>query len=323
MNRQNCANQEQLLEIINNFKTKKSLLEINVMFVNSNFNRNQKYKVYTLGTKEKDILPTIEYSIKYLEEEIAKRSFEKYDLELSMDETVQTVDDDKVINGKVLLETATESKIDDKWMLDEKVNLDSLDFIIFQLYDSSNGKSIYFFQKYVHPTSKYKKTLKYTLNGREAVPFKKDIITLNPIVDAILYEKHYYIFNRKNFNTIFNFKDVFYKIINENKESIKESKLFVKADDFIEDCIQDGRFLPRLTKVILAKGFDTVNSNKKKLPALKEQYNLSFQLTKDGKIAYNDKKQITDIINVLLDHFVISALTDKRMLAKAIEKYEI
>lgn len=323
MKKKEHLNKEKLLELIEDFESNKNDLEINILFINSNFERKEKYKMYTLLTGEEDILPTIINSIRYLEQEVSKRIFENYDLELSMDETVQIVEKEKVVNCVELLLKMEVALTDDSTALDENVKLHTLDFILIQLFDSTKDKSLYFFQKYIHPTAKYKTTSKFTLNGKKAVPFNKEILTVNPIVDAILHDEHYYIFNRKNFNSIFNFKDVFYKIINENKESIIKSNLFADSDTFIKDCIEDGRYLPRLTKVILAKGFETVKANKQKLPELKKKYKLTFQLDKNGKIKYNDKSEISDIINILLDHFVISALTDKKMLAKAIEKYEI
>lgn len=323
MEQNNDYKNKELLEMINNFQVNKEKLEINVMFTNSNFKRKEKYKVYTLLTDEEDILPTIERSLENLKTEFSKRSLEEYDLELSIDETVQIVEKDKVINGIELLLKMEDSIMDASMALNEKTELSTLNFLIIQLYDSINEKSLYFFASYVHPTSKFKKASKFTLNGKKAIPFKKDILTVNSAVDAILYDDNYYIFNRKNFNSIFNFKDIFYKIINENKEIMKESNLLADTDRFLKDCMEDGRYLPRLTKVILAKGFETVNSNKAKLKKMKLQYKLSFELTNDGKITYNDKNEITDILNLLLEHFVVSALTGKKMLAKAIEKYKI
>lgn len=323
MNTNNHLNQSELLGVITKFESESSNLEIDVMFTDSNFSRRQIYKGYKLLTDENDILPTVTGSIKYVKEEVSNRSFEKYDLELSMDDTVQIVEKDSVINGGELLSKMNQviSNTDD--VLDDKVKLHNLNFIVIKLYDSVNNKNMYLFQKYVHPTSKYRSAFKYTLHGKTAKLFNEEVLTINSSVDAILYDANYYILNRNNFNSIFNFKDIFYKIINDNKQKIKESNLFVTSEAFIEDCIQDGRFLPRLTKVILAEGFNTVNNNKNKLPELKQQYSLSFTLTNDNRIEYTDKSQVSDIINVLLDHFVISALTDKKMLAKAIEKYEI
>lgn len=312
MEEKECFNNKKILNILNNFKLHKDGLEVNVMFVNSSFTRNKKYRGYTLLTDNQDILPTVIDSIEYLNDEISKRSFEKYDLELSMDDIVQVVENKKVINGFELLSVMNESINDNDKILDENVRFDTLNFTVIQLYDSIEKKIMYIFKKYVHPTSRYKSTLKYTLHGKKASPFKKDVLTINSLVDAILYEENYYILNRKNFNTIFNFKDFFYKIIEDNKSMIKESNLFEESSEFIKDCTVDGRHLPRLTKVILAKGFEMVTENRIKLVELKAQYRLSFQLTDDNRIRYSNKKEIPDIIDVLLDHFVISALTDKK-----------
>ena len=316
---------KQVLDIINDFESKIDNLEVDIIFINSNFSRKNKYKEYKLLTDghEEEIYPTIRGIFDYISNEILKRSFEKYDLELSMDETVQIVEKTKVINGNELLYRMDEVISGNDDILDDKVKLSNLNLIAIKLYNSDTKKKIYLFQRYVHPTVKYRNSFKYILNGRTAKLFKGELVTINTSVDAILYEDNYYILNRNSFNTMFNFKDVFYKIIDDNKEKITESNLFVSADKFIEDCTQDGRYLPRLTKVILANGFDSANDHKNKLPELIQQYKLSFSLKEDNRIDYTDKKQIKDIIDVLLEHFVISALTEKKMLAKAIEKYEL
>lgn len=311
-----------ILKKLEDFRLETEELEINTIFVDQNMKRNKKYIGYSALIDKESIVKTISSSFKYLEEEIKHRSFEKYDLELSIDETVQIVDKDKVLNCKYIIDEISGS-IEDGRILEEKFNMNSINFIVMQLYSSKMDKSIYFYQRYVHPTSKYKRTYKFTLNGKEAIAIKKDIITLNPIVDAILLEDKFYILNRKSFNTIFSFKDVFHKIISDSSQDIKDTGLFVSSDLFLKECSDDGRYLPRLTKVILSKGFETVKENKHKLKELKNKYNLSFELTDDNKINYSDKKDIPDILKVLLNYFVKSALTDKEMIAKAIEKYEI
>lgn len=319
----NNLNKDELKVVIEGFESNISEIEVEVMLTDSNFKRVETYKGYKLLTDEEDILPTVSSSIVYIKKEILEKSFEKYDLELSIDETIQIVKKDTVINGEVLLDkmNIVISSTDD--ILHKDINLSSLNFIVIKLYNPISEKNMYLFQRYIHPTAKYQSTFKYTLEGKRAKLFEKEILTINSMADAILYDDYYYVLNRKAFNSIFNFKDVFYKIINDNKEKIIESNLFVSPEALIEDCIQDGRYLPRLTKVILAEGFNTVNDHKNKLKELKNEYGLTFSVTEDNRIDYTDKSEISDIINVLLDHFVVSALTAKKMLAKAIEKYEI
>ncbi|MDU7967670.1 MAG: DUF4868 domain-containing protein [Paeniclostridium sordellii] len=319
--RENKRLKENILNEIGELRLEEEL-EINVMFVDKRSKRKKKYIGYATIINKTDILETISSSFQYLEDEIGKRSFEKYDLELSLDETVQIVEKDQVINTSNVIDELIYS-IDEGRILEENFDMTKINFIVIQIYSYSKDKSMYFFQKYVHPTSKYKRAYKYTLHGREARPIKKDIITLNPMVDAVLLDSKFYILDRKSFNTIFDFKDVFYKVIDENKQEIEDSGLFVSADVFLKECSENGKHLPRLTKVILSKGFKTVKENKHKLKELKDRYNLSFELTHDNRIKYNDKEDIPDILKVLLNYFVKSALTDKDMIARAIEKYEV
>ena len=82
-------------------------------------------------------------------------------------------------------------------------------------------------------------------------------------------------------------------------------------------------FISSLTKAILTNVFANVINNKDRLSKIKENYGLKIELSDDNTIAYHDRKDIPEILNVLLEHYVTSALTDNKMLAKAIEKYSI
>jgi len=52
-------------------------------------------------------------------------------------------------------------------------------------------------------------------------------------------------------------------------------------------------------------------------------YGLKIEISDNNKIVYHGKEDIPEILNMLLEHYVISALSNKAMLAKAIEKYNM
>jgi hypothetical protein len=177
------------------------------------------------------------------------------------------------------------------------------------------------FKKYVHPSTAYKKSEKFTLSGGLLKPFTKDIITINSYVDAFLLSDAYYIFNRNTFNTIFAYKDVFTKILHENTDTIRKSGVLTNTDAFLCDCESDGRYLTRLTKVILAKGFDEIAEKKDEIPKVIEEFDLSLKTSSDGEIIYDTKESIPEILHLLLRHYVIDALTSNKMIAAAIQEY--
>lgn len=91
-------------------------------------------------------------------------------------------------------------------------------------------------------------------------------------------------------------------------------------EDIIMVGYPNGIWDEKNNKPIFRKGI-TATDNKNKLQDIKKDYKLNLEFTDDGKIVYN-KEHVNEILNLLLEHYVTSALTDKRMLAKAIEKYE-
>ena len=306
-----------LLEFLDGVQ--KDNAEINVMLVDQNNQRKKIYKGLMLRTKLDDIKTAVTNSLSYLIDEIDRRTLDKYDLEISVDESTQMVEKQNVIHGdEILAEFSVEYTADN--VVTENTDLTKMKFMVIQVY--LNGKSIFLFKKYLQPSSAYKTSQKYILSGGLLKPFTNDVITINAFVDAVLYEETYLVFNRNAFNSMFAYKDVFAKILNENLDNIKQSGLLTKAESFVADCESDGRYLARLTKVILAKGFSEVAKKKKDIPNVIKEFNLSLETSKDGEIVYRGKEDIPELLNLLLRHYVIDALTSNKMIAAAIQEYQ-
>ena len=94
------------------------------------------------------------------------------------------------------------------------------------------------------------------------------------------------------------------------------------SDHFVAVCDADGRYLTRLTKAILAKGFEEVTKNKGDIPSVVKEFELSLKTSKNGEIVYRGKDDIPEILNLLLRHYVIDALTSNKMIAAAIQEYQ-
>ena len=273
--------------------------------------------------RNQDIEEMLEETLSNMEKVTQERTIDNYDLELSTDETVQVIEEEKVINYPQLMESITVDYTDDN-TINENTDYDTLDFVVVKISDNSEEEpkpAITVLKKHLKSPAKFKGTKRFVFNGKEAVAFDKPLLVIGSNVEAFNVAGYFYITNRDNFNTMLNFKDVYYKIVDDNAEQIKQAELFDNADDFIADCRNNGRYVTRLTKAILVESFKNVKDNKNKLQDIKKDYKLNLEFTDDGKIVYN-KEHVNEILNLLLEHYVTSALTDKRMLAKAIEKYE-
>ncbi len=298
-------------------------LQIDVMFVKKKKSgREIQYETYMFQCSNDSIEPAVKGTLKRVNGILNNRKLDKYDLEISIDDTIQTIEKEQVIHGDALLNEITIVLTDDN-TLNDKFDFDKLDFLIMQISSRKKKKDmpkVTFLKKHLRPSSKFKNSVKGFINGKEFKPLPQKIITIGDNIDAFLIDGFYYITNRNNFNSMLEFKDVYYKIIEDNKKDIMSARIFDNSKQFIEDCQNDGRFLPRFTKAILADGFKNAKVYNNNLAEIIEKHKLKLRLTPKGQIEY-DNKYINEMLNLLLQHYVTSDLTKKSMIAKAIEKY--
>ncbi len=311
---------EKLRLIMDYFISNFDDVQVDTMFVKKTHSTKEKYKTYMFECSKDSIKQAVLGTIENISSIMAIRIIDKYDLEVSLDDTIQTIEKEKVVNGEKVLSKITLDYRDDN-TLNENVDFDKLDFLIMQISPKiKNIPKITILKKYLRPASKYKNSVRGTLNGKEYKPLNKKILTIGDNVDAILIDDYYYITNRNNFNSMLEFKDVYHNIINDKTKEIVDSQLFDNPIGFIDDCKNNGRYLPRLAKAILAEGFKNVKTYHGNLPGLISKHKLKLNITSKGEIIY-DKENVNEILNLLLQHYVTSDLTSKSMIAKAIEKY--
>ena len=302
---------------------KKEFVQIDIMFGRKTASTKRLYKTWMLACSNKDIMDTLYQTLEIMEKSIEEKTMGEYDLEVSTDESIQVVDTEKVINYKELKDSLTLEYTEEN-MVSASMNYDKFDFVYIQINDNSEENSqpsITIIKKYLKYPTKFKGAKSFILNGIEAKVFNAPLLIVGSNVEAFETDGYFYILNRNNFNTIMNFKDIYYKVVDENSNAIIESGLFDDPEEFINECRNNGRYVTRLTKAILADGFKNVTENKGKLQEIKIGYELKLNFTEDGRIIYQ-KEHVNEILNLLLEHYVTSALTDKKMLALAIEKYE-
>lgn len=314
---------EKLVKMIEAFSIGYDKLQVDIMFVRKMPGKPKIYKTYMMECNKESVKEMLLGTLAYMIQEIGNRTMEAYDLELSRDAVIQYVEKSQVIHSDAILGSITQQLSADN-TLNKDVDFDKLNFLVIQLYRPEDGEKLLLFKKHIRNAASLKtKTARFSFNGKEFRPFTERILTIGSNVEAFLADGCYYILNRDKFNAMFDYKDAFLSIVEEHSKAIVDTGMITNASEFIEQCKNDGRYLPRLTKAILGKGFKNLVENKSRLARIKEEYGLNIELTADEKIVYSGQEDAPEILNLLMDHYVISALTEHRMLAKAIEKYEI
>ena len=208
----------------------KNEAEINIMLVDQNNQRKRRYKGLMLKTKLEDVKTVVIDSFSYLISELDKRTLDTYDLEISIDDSTQMVKKSDAIHGDEIISEITVEYTDQN-VITESTDLSKMRFMVIQVF--YKNKSVYLFKKYLQPTAAYKTSQKYILSGGLLKPFTDDVITINALVDAFLFNETYFVFNRNTFNSMFAYKDVFSKILNDNIKTIKDSGLLTETESFV------------------------------------------------------------------------------------------
>jgi hypothetical protein len=290
-------------------------IEVNVMFVDSNIKRNKKFKGYMLKISKNDIITVINSSLENIKNDMEKKRLSSYDLEVTSDDIVEIINKSSVSYSDNILDQIN-LELDGENTINKDTKFRNLDFIVIQVF--FKNKSIYLFNKYTHPEKSFKKSFMLTFNSEMPRLIKSEIFSINSCVAAMLIENNYYIFDRKNFHSIFKFKDGYKTIVNNKKNEIINYNIFSDDKAFIEDCLNDGRYLPRLTKIVMLDGFETIHNNKKNIDSVIKKHKLKLELDDKGSIKYN-KSYINEILNLLLNYYVTTSLTNEEMIAKSFE----
>ena len=314
-------NKEDVIDQINYYAENIDTVQIDIMFVQKTQSRLNKYKTLMFACREKDIEDMVVETINNMKEHLESKEFDKYDLEVSVDDVVQVIEKDKVDNHEQIISKITLNLTDEN-TIGEGTDFGKFNFLVLKISSTTDDREpIIFYKQHYKSPAKFKNTRSYTFNGKEAKAFGKELLIISSNVDALCMGDFFYIVNRDHFNTMLDFKDVYQRIVDSNEEQIIECDVFENPEQFIVDCKENGRHVVRLTKAILAEGFKNLEINKTKLPEILSNHKLNLQLGTEGKIVYN-KDHTGEILNLLLEHYVTSDLTDRRMVAKAIEKYE-
>ena len=279
--------------------------------------QNSNYKLYKtifegdeVKELKRNVISTIEFALE-------NRAISNYDLECSFDETIEVFPSDKVENYSLINNRILEEDINN---IDVETKLENLNFIIFRITipSAQENKNITIIKRFVKPQTTLRQAMKLLWLGDRMKKVEENVIYLDNQVDAFEYSGEFFILNRDKFNSIFKFKDMYCKLIDMKADYIKETNFIDNPEEFISKCRENGHYVKRISKAIIREGFENIEKNKNKVKDVIEKHKLGIKTDKEGKIIYEEDK-IGNILNLLLDHCVISELSDKRAIARALD----
>lgn len=137
----NAMSMSELQKLIVYYKDNLSeeFMQIDIMFVRKTTSTKRLYKTWMLVCRNRDVEEMLKETLANMERIVKEREIDSYDLEVSADDTIQMIKEEKVINYPQLMSAVTVEYTDEN-TLTEKTDYDKLDFVVLKISDNSVGK---------------------------------------------------------------------------------------------------------------------------------------------------------------------------------------
>ena len=135
---------------------------------------------------------------------------------------------------------------------------------------------------------------------------EEDLITFDRNVDCILYEDKFLIFNKENFEKVFDFFEKMYEIVEANIINLATKGLIQETDKLFEHCKNDSRKIKKLKNILNSGLVDSID--KTKFNDINDKFELGLEFDTHGNILMNEEKT-WQILALLNDDYLNSDLT--------------
>lgn len=135
---------------------------------------------------------------------------------------------------------------------------------------------------------------------------EEDLITFDRNIDCILYEDKFLIFNKENFEKVFDFFEKMYEIVEANIINLATKGLIQETDKLFEHCKNDSRKIKKLKNILNSGLVDSID--KTKFNDINDKFELGLEFDSHGNILMNEEKT-WQILALLNDDYLNSDLT--------------
>lgn len=171
-----------------------------------------------------------------------------------------------------------------------------------------NDTDLYMFKKFTSTkvTLKSKGFMNALIKDGILNSVEEDLITFDRNVDCLLYQDQFLIFNKQNFEKVFDFFEKMYEIVEANIMNLSEKGLIQETDQLFEHCKNDSRKIKKLKNILNSDLLDSID--KTKFDAINDKFELGLEFDHEGNISMNEEKS-WQILALLNDDYLNSDLT--------------
>lgn len=234
-------------------------------------------------------------TMSYLEYEMKEFNPVVFENEVCEYLDLRSIDEYQIIENQ-LLDEQNRHPISDK-----DFSYSNINFLYIKMHTEESSLTL--FKRY----SAYKKLEKHLILQIVEDAFNKlednKLAIIEDSVDLIAFDESLVIFNRYSFELILSYKDHYIEKREQALNTIKNSNLISGFEKFYEDCQNQLRVARKFTDAVNKGNLAKVLENQESLPEAILDFNLELTITDDGKINYEDKSQLKDLVTLLSDGF--------------------
>jgi hypothetical protein len=171
-----------------------------------------------------------------------------------------------------------------------------------------NDIDLYMFKKFSSTNVKLqsKGIMNVTIGDNILNSIDKDIITFDSKIDCLLYQDDFLIFHKQNFESVFDFFEKMYQIVEDNISLLSDNGYIKDTDKLYEVCKKDSRKIKKLKNILTSGVLDSID--KGKFSEINTEFDLGLEFDEDGNIIVTEEVE-WKILGLLNDDNLKSYLT--------------
>lgn len=189
-------------------------------------------------------------------------------------------------------------------------------------------KTLFLFKKYTPQRLLEKGKIPCSVQDGHFKKFNDQIITIDSSYDAALLIMSQptvstspspqllsvFVWSRSSFESLFSFVEIYKAEVETNKKYLVDKSLLNDVNALIDDCINDGRKIRKLARIIKNDQLQSITNEK--IKKVVRDYNLDITFDKSGKMEFSPEK-IWDVLRIFDDDYVKSEITDNKYEARS------
>jgi len=286
--------------IINSMTSINNLSEVEISFIIKN--KKAEYRPQISNDVKCRI---IELIAGYLNSRLANDELVPYDSTGVLDNQIEFMDISVLLNS-----VHCANFFDDKLQLEE-TNLQPEKIDYYEIIIKNNNNQIMKVYRQFQKMKQLRKGLFSFMHNHELKRIDGNIICIDGTIDILIWNNQVIIFNHIALERILNFKDVFIEKTMEAIAKLKHEDIMLNVEQFEDDCINDSRIIKKFHKIMTQNKLNLFFKHFSKVKTIVDELGFNISFSKDGKIIYEDKKQLFHIVNLMSDSYFRSLLANR------------